>query len=492
MLFRRLYDDDLAQASYLIGCQQTGEALVIDPSREVVAYMRAAEEDRLRITHVSETHIHADFLSGSRELARRTNAQLLLSAAGGPDWRYGYAAGAGATELRDGDSFEVGRIRIDVTHTPGHTPEHLAFLVTDGAVASEPMGIVTGDSLFVGDVGRPDLLVKTGAIGLDVRADRDAVMREMASSARVLFRTLQRLRELPEHLQVWPGHGAGSPCGKSLGAVPQTTIGYELRFNWAFSVRDEDEFVERILDGQPEPPRYFARMKRLNRDGPPAPALVSAPVALHGEALPTLRRSGTIVVDTRPVRQFSAGHIPGSINIPLDRSFLIRAGSVLPDDAIVALLVDGGLPLAQRPIRGLSLIGIDEVRGVFDSSALDWQQANGGLASTPLRAPADVARDDGAQIIDVRGAAEYAAGHIPGALNVPLPELADRVAALPAGPLVLHCQGGTRSAIAASVVRAGGRDDVSDMDGGFAAWEQAGLPVASNAGRPDGAGGAQP
>jgi hydroxyacylglutathione hydrolase len=373
-------------------------------------------------------------------------------------------------------------------NTPGHTPEHLAFLVTDGAVASEPMGVITGDSLFVGDVGRPDLLVKTGALGHDVSADRDAAMRAMESSARTLFHTVQRLRDLPEHLQVWPGHGAGSPCGKSLGAVPQTTIGYELRFNWAFAVHDEEEFVGRILEGQPEPPRYFARMKRLNREGPPAPALVSAPVALQGEALATLQRGGTILVDTRPVRAFTAGHIPGSINVPLDRSFLIRAGSVLPDDAIVALLVDGGLPLAQRAIHGLSLIGVDDVRGVFDSSALDWQEVNGGLASTPLRAPADVARDDGAQIIDVRGATEYAAGHIPGALNVPLPELADRVAALPAGPLVLHCQGGTRSAIAASLVRAGGRDDVSDMEGGFAAWERAGLPVESDAGRPDGEG----
>src|SRR5687768_1843391 len=280
MLFRRLYDDDLAQASYLIGCQATGEALVVDPSREVVRYLRAAEEERLRITHVTETHIHADFLSGSRELARRTNARLLLSGEGGPDWRYRFAADAGAVELRDGASFMVGRVRVDVMHTPGHTPEHIAFLITDTATAAEPMGIVTGDSLFVGDVGRPDLLVKTGG-----RAGAENAQREMTASARVMYATVGRLRTLPEHLQVWPGHGAGSPCGKSLGAVPQSTIGYELRFNWAFNVRDEAEFVQRILDGQPEPPRYFARMKRLNRDGPPAPALASAPVALNGESL---------------------------------------------------------------------------------------------------------------------------------------------------------------------------------------------------------------
>ena len=478
MLFRRLYDDDLAQASYLIGCQATGEALVVDPSREVVRYLRAAEEERLRITHVTETHIHADFLSGSRELARRAGAQLLLSAEGAPDWRYGFAAQSGATELTDGASFDVGRVRIDVMHTPGHTPEHLAFLVTDTATAAEPMGVLTGDALFVGDVGRPDLLVKTAG----PRAGADA-HDAMAASAGVLYRTLERFRALPEHLQVWPGHGAGSPCGKALGAVPQSTIGYELRFNWAFAVDDESEFIRRILDGQPEPPRYFARMKRLNRDGPPAPTLASAPVALHGESLATMQRGGVTILDTRPVRDFTAGHIRSSLNVPLDRSFIVRAGAVLPDDAIVALLVAGGLPLAERPVRALSLIGVDDVRGVFDETALDWQRANGGLATTPLVSPTDVSRDRAASIVDVRGASEYADGHIPGAVNIPLPELPDRLNELPAGPIVLHCQGGTRSAIAASLVRASGRDDVSDMDGGFAAWKKAGLPVTESADR---------
>ena len=482
MLFRRLYDDDLAQASYLIGCQATGEALVVDPSREVVRYLRAAEEERLHITHVTETHIHADFLSGSRELARRSNARLLLSAEGGPDWQYAFADDAGAVALRDGGSFTVGKVRIDVLHTPGHTPEHLAFLVTDTATGAEPMGILTGDSLFVGDVGRPDLLVKTRGHGRT-----DEARREMTDSARTLYRTLERIRSLPEHLQVWPGHGAGSPCGKALGAVPQSTIGYELRFNWAFNVRDEAEFVQRILDGQPEPPRYFARMKRLNRDGPPAPALASGPVGLHGESLANMQRGGVTILDTRPVRDFTAGHIPGSLNVPLDRSFVFRAGSVLPDDAIVALLVAGGLALADRPIRALGLIGVDDVRGVFDESVLDWQKEHGGLEATPLLSPADVSRDASARIIDVRGAAEFAAGHIPGAVNIPLPELPDRVPELPPGPIVLHCQGGTRSAIAASVVRAAGRDDVSDMEGGYAAWKSAGLPVTEPRDSPVGA-----
>ena len=476
MLFRRLYDDDLAQASYLIGCQQTGEALVIDPLREVVGYLRAAEEERLRITHVTETHIHADFLSGSRELARRAGARLLLSAEGGPDWQYAFAAEADAVALREGSSFRVGRVRVDVIHTPGHTPEHLSFLITDESTASEPMGIVTGDALFVGDVGRPDLLVKTRGRGGE-RTDTDAATREITASARVLHRTLERFRALPEHLQVWPGHGAGSPCGKALGAVPQSTIGYELRFNWAFATRDEGEFIARILEGQPEPPRYFARMKRLNRDGPPATALASAPVALHGEALPTLQRGGAVVVDTRRTGEFTAAHIPGSINVPLDRSFLVRAGSVLPDDPIVALIVDGGLPLAERAIRGLSLIGIDDVRGVFDEGVLDHQRTAGGLVGTRLRTPTEVAADESVHIVDVRGAAEYAAGHIPNAVNIPLPELADRLDGLPPGPIVLHCQGGTRSAIAASLVLASGREDVADMEGGYAAWQRAGLPV---------------
>ena len=244
MFFRRFYDDQLAQASYLVGCQATGQALVVDPNRHIEPYLRAAEAEGLRVTHVSETHIHADFVSGARELARRAGATLLLSDTGGADWRYRYAAEDGATLLADGDRFLVGRVEVKALHTPGHTPEHLTFLVTDTTVAGEPMGALTGDFIFVGDVGRPDLLERAARVA-----------GTMETSARQLFQSLQRFAALPDYVQLWPGHGAGSACGKSLGAVPQSTLGYEKRFNWAFAVEDEDEFVRAVLAGQPDPPR---------------------------------------------------------------------------------------------------------------------------------------------------------------------------------------------------------------------------------------------
>src|SRR5690606_13169215 len=257
MLLKRFYDNKLAQASYLVGCAATGEALVVDPNRNAEEYVAAAAGEGLRITHVTETHIHADYVSGSRELAARTGARMYLSAEGGPDWQYEFAAADGATLLRDHDTFMVGNIRIEVLHTPGHTPEHLSFLVTDTAATEAPMGVFTGDFVFVGDVGRPDLLERAAKVA-----------NTMEAGARQLYASIQRFKELPNHLQIWPGHGAGSACGKSLGAVPQTTLGYERVVNWGLTSPSEAEFVREVLEGQPDPPRYFAEMKRINREGP--------------------------------------------------------------------------------------------------------------------------------------------------------------------------------------------------------------------------------
>ena len=474
MLFLRLYEDEIAQASYLIGCETTRQAIVVDPSRDVPRYLRAAEDERMRITHVVETHIHADFVSGSRDLARRANAELLLSAEGGDEWRYVFLAEA--TALRDGSRIDVGTVRLDVMHTPGHTPEHIALLVTDTTAATEPMGVLSGDAVFVGDVGRPDLLVRTRRGGPESSDDGDA-LRELDAAARQLHATLRKFRRLPEYLQLWPGHGAGSACGKSLGAVPQSTIGYELRFNWAFRIEDEAEFVAEVLDGQPEPPRYFARMKRLNRDGPPAIGARGHAIALQPDAFPALQRGGVVIIDTRTPKAFAVGHLPGTLNVPLDSSFATRAGSVLPDEAMVALLVEGGVARAERPMRALSLIGVDDVHGVLDESVLDWQAKHGALATIAQMSPTVAATTRDAHVVDVRNASEWAEGHVPGAMHIPLPELADRMSELPDGPLILHCQGGSRSVIAASLLQAAGRQDVSNMDGGYAAWRRAGLPV---------------
>ncbi len=476
MLLRRFYDENLAQASYLVGCAATGEALVVDANRDVEQYIRAAAAEGLRVTHVTETHIHADFVSGSRELAQRTGARLHLSAEGGPGWRYAFAETDGAVLLRHGDAFKVGNVRIDVLHTPGHTPEHLSFMVTDTAATERAMGVLTGDFVFVGDVGRPDLLERAAGFA-----------GTMEQAARTLFASLRRLRALPDYLQLWPGHGAGSACGKALGAVPQTTLGYERLVNWAFAIEDESAFVEAVLAGQPEPPRYFAEMKRINRDGPALLGGLAAPPRLPDAWLPNLVERGAMVVDTRPAADFAAGHVPGTLNIPLDRSFTTWAGSLVPYGREFYVLLDGGCAsCAEEARRDLAMIGLDGVAGYFAADAVGaWAAQGRPLAVVEQRsvgeledlsAPADLA------ILDVRGRAEWEAGHIAGVLNIPLPELPARLAEVPADrPLLVHCQSGARSAIAVSLLRAQGFGRVANLSGGFAAWRAAGRPIEAEA-----------
>jgi hydroxyacylglutathione hydrolase len=471
MLFRRFYDDQLAQASYLIGCQATGDALVVDPNRHLEPYLRAAEAEGLRITHVTETHIHADFVSGARELAHRAGARLLLSDEGGDEWRYRYAAEAGAELLRDGRTFCVGRLAIRVMHTPGHTPEHLTFLVTDGASATEPMGAITGDFVFVGDVGRPDLLERAARIA-----------GTMEAGARQLFQSLRRLAPLPDYLQIWPGHGAGSACGKALGAVPQSTLGYERRFNWAFGIRDEDEFVRAVLAGQPDPPRYFAEMKRINRDGPRIRGDAARPPAVDGAALARAMADGAPVVDTRAARVYAERAIPGTLNIPANRSFATYAGSLLPYDRDFYLIADDRANGAGEVLRTLAGIGLDRVAGCAGSDLLEqWQAAGRAVTSTPrldLRQTADAMADGRGAVLDVRSRTEWADGHLPGAVNVPLGELEQRLEEVPRGrPLIVQCQTGARAAIAVSLLKARGLQDVVLYTGGFAEWSAAGQAV---------------
>jgi hydroxyacylglutathione hydrolase len=473
MFFKRFYDTKLAQASYLIGCQLTGEAVVVDPNRDVEQYITAADVEGLRVTHVTETHIHADFVSGARELAARTGAQLLLSDEGGTEWKYAYAADANARLLKDGDSFMVGNIKIEALHTPGHTPEHLSFLVTDTPAAAGPWGILTGDFVFVGDVGRPDLLERAaGYVGT------------MEAAARTLFQSLARFRALPDHVQVWPGHGAGSACGKALGAIASSTVGYERRANWGVAMTDENEFVRTVLDGQPEPPRYFAEMKRMNKVGPRILDGFHQPTRFPPQRLAELVRRGEVVVDTRSNAAFAAGHVPGTINIPLDTSFTTWAGWLLPYDRDVYLLIEHGCPhCPATAVRDLATIGLDRVAGTFGEEAIDaWSAAGGELASVDQATAKAVAamRDRGdVTLIDVRGRTEWEAGHIPGVPNVPLGHLTSRLHELPTSrPIVVYCQAGARSAIAASVLLARGVEQVLNMTGGFTAWQQARLPVA--------------
>ncbi|MGB7212831.1 MAG: rhodanese-like domain-containing protein [Gemmatimonadales bacterium] len=465
MIFQRIYDDLLAQASYLIGCAVTGEAIIVDPNRDLDQYFAAAEREGLRISAVTETHIHADFLSGSRELARRAGAELLLSDCGDKDWKYGFAAVDGARLLHDGDTFNVGNIAFRALHTPGHTPEHLSFIVTDTAASPEPMGILSGDFVFCGDVGRPDLLEKAAKVAGS--AD---------SAARTLWKSLDRFRALPDHLQLWPGHGAGSACGKGMSAVPQSTVGYEKRVNWAFQVPDVATFVRNVLAGQVEPPRYFATMKRLNREGPPplpdrAP-LPELPLSQLGADRSAVR------VDLRPTAAFAAGHVPGAVNIPWNRSFTGRAGTFLPYDQDLVLILASADGTDLHSVRtALESIGLDRATGWWPADAVGQWILTGGRPELVAQVSA-TAMPTGAVIVDVRSGVEWGEGHIPGARHIPMEELADRVGELPSDrPIVLHCQSGGRSSIAASVLLARGVPKVANLVGGFTGWAAAGLPV---------------
>lgn len=467
MLIRRFYDTRLAQASFLIGCQATGEALVLDPARDVEPYLGAAEAERMRIVGVAETHIHADFVSGARELAARTGARAYLSDEGDADWKYAWAAEAGATLLHDGDAITVGNLRLDVMHTPGHTPEHLCFVLTDTPATSRPVAVFTGDFVFAGDLGRPDLLEKAAGVA-----------GTMEAGARTLYRSVQRFKRLPDYLQLWPGHGAGSACGKALGAAESTTLGYERIVNWGLADIDEDAFVARVLDGQPEPPRYFATMKRINKAGPALLHGRARAERLPDERLASLAASGALVVDTRPWEQYAAGHLGGALHLPLDRSFTTWAGWLLPYDRDLYLLVDEAREGARDDaMRALTSIGLDRVAGWIGASALAGLPLVRTASVAPREAWPGIARDELA-VLDVRNTSEFDAGHLPGATHVPLGDLAQRLAEVPAGrPLVVQCQGGARSAIATSVLEAHGVTDVVNLTGGYAAWLRDGLPV---------------
>jgi hydroxyacylglutathione hydrolase len=474
LFFRQFYDTPLAQASYMVGCQKTGEAIVIDPSRDVDAYIRTAAQEGFRIIHVTETHIHADFVSGSRELAALTGAQMLLSAEGGAEWQYGFAAADNARLLRDGDVFMVGNIKFETLHTPGHTPEHLSFVVSDTPAAAGAMGILTGDFVFVGDVGRPDLLEKAAHVA-----------GTMEMSARTLYQSLQRFKSLPDHLQVWPGHGAGSACGKALGAVPFSTVGYEKLANWALNATSEQAFVDEVLSGQPDPPTYFARMKQVNRDGPRVLRGIASPPKLPASSIHELMQHKAVVIDTRLAAAYAESHVPGTINIPYNKSFSTWAGWLVNGESEITLIVNAtdGEPVPDtlmRAVRDLAVVGLDRVTGWVDQSVLHaWTEAGHALSHIPQLTVNDFASQRSADtvLIDVRNNDEWSHGHIAGAQHIPLGHLLERIDVGPSTQVVLQCQSGARSAIAASVLERAGFTNVINLVGGFNAWAGSGKAV---------------
>ena len=467
MFLKYFYDKALAQASYMVGCQKSGEAIVIDPSRSVDQYLEAAKVEGLRIVGAAETHIHADFVSGSRELADRVGAKLYLSDEGPSDWKYQFADQLASQLLKDGDVFHVGNIRLDVLHTPGHTPESISFVLTDeGGGANAPMGIFTGDFVFVGSIGRPDLLeTAAGVVG------------SAEVGARQLYHSMLRFRDLPDHLQVWPAHGAGSACGKGLGAIPSSTVGYEKLFNPALQFRDEQKFVDYILADQPETPFYFAVMKRVNKVGPELLRNLPAVTARSPQELPRVA-DDHLVIDTIPSAEFARGHVHGTINVP-SASLVQWAGFFADYVQPLYLLTDPSL-LADN-LRGLRSIGIDNVGGYFDAAAVreSGLRTESYPSATPQELRGKIESGD-VRLLDVRALTEFQAGHIAGAEHRFLGRLLRDLRELSrTKPIVTQCLGGGRSAIATSILQRAGFD-VTNMQGGYNAWLESRLPVTTH------------
>ncbi len=462
MLLKYFYDQYLAQTSYMVGCQACQEAIVIDPARDITSYLQAARDEGLRIAHVTETHIHADFVSGARELAAATGARLYLSDMGESNWKYAFAD-SNTVLLHGGDSFMVGNVRLEAIHTPGHTPEHLIFQVTDTRGADQPMGLFTGDCLFVGNVGRPDLLEEVAGFA-----------GTKAEGARGQFRNIQRLKTLPDYLQVWPGHGAGSACGKGLSAIPTSTLGYERLFNPAFQITDEARFVEWLLADQPEAPFYFAQMKRVNKAGPALLSTLTPPVRLSADRLDSLLPAA-LVIDTRSTAEFACRHAPGSVNIPASSyNFNTYAGWYMDFDAPTYLIAEeSDLPGIVTRLRA---IGVDNIPGYFTADVVQAYQ--GKVANISPDHAAAMLNSDSAYLLDVRGADEYQNSHIPGAVFIPMGFVPARSAELPHDrPLIVQCGSGVRSLIVASLLQRQGFTNVLNLTGGIDDWKHAGLPT---------------
>ncbi len=466
MLLKYFYDNALAHASYMVGCQKSGEAIIVDPGRDIDQYLKAAEREGLKIVGAADTHIHADYVSGARELADRVGAKLFVSDEGPAEWKYEYAKDYNHQLLKDGDVFSVGKVEFQTLFTPGHTPEHLCFILTDkGGGADQPMGIFSGDFVFVGSIGRPDLLEEAAGI-----------MGTAEPGARDLFRSIARFRELPDHLQVWPAHGAGSACGKGLGAIPSSTVGYEKMFNPALQFTEEQAFVDYILSEQPEAPRYFAVMKRVNKEGP---ALLGGRKLPQQLAVDKLRETVAreMVVDTGSDQTFAEAHVKGTIN--LQPRYVAMWGGSLLDYNRPVYLISGAHDLPEV-VRILHKIGMDNIGGWFDAD--DVVAAGLKTQHIPEESPTELVdrfKAGEIEIVDVRGQSERDEITIPGTNHCFLGKMLECAEHFSATDKVyaFHCRTGRRSMIAAGIAQRAGAKHVINMDGGIEAWAKAGLPV---------------
>jgi hydroxyacylglutathione hydrolase len=462
LYFKQFYLACLAHASYLIGSD--GEAAVVDPQRDVDQYIREAEAQGLKIKYVIETHLHADFVSGHRELAARTGAEIV----------FGEKAGAGFQHraVRDGDEINIGRVKLCVMETPGHTPESICLVLSDNEVSAQPQKVLTGDTLFIGDVGRPDL---AGSKGFTAQ-----------TMAGMMYDSLhQKLLKLDDSVEVYPAHGAGSMCGRNMSQETSSTIGAQRKFNYALKPMSKDEFVSMMTTDLPEAPSYFPRDAEINRTGAAPLDALPRPTAFSPEEVKKFVAPERIVLDVRSAAEFGAGHVPGSLNIGLGGQFAIWAGSLIPLTAPLVIVAESEQQVDEAVVR-LARVGIENVQGYLSGGILLWAEAGLELEAVPQITVGElndlIQSEQALQIIDVRRPPEFEGGHVPRAMTAPLANLRQNASLSNLNrseTTAVICAGGYRSSAATSLLQQMGFSDLLNVTGGTNAWITAGFPVES-------------
>lgn len=457
LIFERIHTQGIAELSYLLGDDGTGTAAVFDPTMDVDQYIRLARKHGLSITHIFETHIHADLVSGALELRARTgNAEIHVSTEGGAKYAFAHRG------IADGDRFEFGKTIVTVKHTPGHTPEHVSFLLAEKDRVKFPWGVLTGDSLFVGSAGRPDLL------GND----------QTPALAKMQFQTLRNFYlKLDDSVIIHPAHGSGSPCGADIGDRLESTIGYERRFNSFLQFDNVKAFTRHALESAPPVPKYYPVMKKLNAAGPKILGAPAVPALAVGEFQKALKKKSNVLVDARDLFAFGGGHIPGALNIGGSPLLSIWAGWLLEANDPILLVLSDDSDIDEITTR-FRLTGYNRFAGYLAGGINEWTAAGNPLAAIPQISVHELHdSDDALQILDVRSPGEWEKGHIPDAIHIFLPELTNQSSHLdPSRPVAVYCGSGYRASIAASLLKRQGFD-VKNVPGSWHAWKTAGYPV---------------
>jgi glyoxylase-like metal-dependent hydrolase (beta-lactamase superfamily II)/rhodanese-related sulfurtransferase len=458
MFFKQFYLGCLAHASYLIGSE--GQAVVVDPQRDVDQYLNEAEAQGLTIRFVIETHLHADFVSGHRELATRSGAEIIFGAKAGAAFPH--------RPVKDGDTLEVGKVQLRILETPGHTPESISILVTDTQNPDQPEKLLTGDTLFIGDVGRPDLV---GSKGYTAQA-----------MAGMLYDSLhEKILRLPDEVEVYPAHGAGSMCGRNISKETSSTVGEQRRFNYALQSMPRTAFIDMMTTDLPEVPAYFSRDAEINRAGAVALEDLPRPLELSPVDVKQTREEGAVLLDVRNSAAYGTGHIPNSINISLSGQFATWAGSLLEQNAAIILVADSLEAIDEAVIR-LARVGIENIKGYLGGGIKAWSDAGYEMATVAQISVDELknrlSEKEDLQVVDVRRPAEYANGHVPGAIPIPLNKLTPSDSNLnPDKPTAVICASGYRSSAATSILEGLGFSSLFNVVGGTSAWINAGFPV---------------